>query len=72
MAAGAIKIGKATDASGLSNACIKGLKGDDAISCIADLIQGSGKTREGYPAHSKTAQGLLQHRKEDRETLTNY
>ncbi len=54
MTATAIKLGKATDAK------VKGLR-EDAISCIAGLIQGSGKTREGYPTRWETSQGLLLH-----------
>ena len=58
MTATAAKKGEATDASGLSNVYITGLR-EDAISCITGLIQGSGKTREGNPAHWKTAHGAV-------------
>ncbi len=71
MAATAAKKGKASDGSGLSNAWIKSLK-EGAIACIASLIQESGKVKNGFPKQWKSSQGLLLHKKGDRDLLTNY
>ncbi len=71
LAATAAKKGKAKDGSGLSNACIKSQK-KGAIGCIASLIQESGKVKKGFPEQWKFVQGLLLHKKGDRDLLTNY
>ncbi len=46
------KKGKATDISGLSNACIKSL-GEGTINHIAKAIRKHGENQEGFPANWK-------------------
>jgi hypothetical protein len=50
------KKGKATDASGLSNACISSLK-EGTINHIAKAIKGNGENQEGFPTKWKQVPG---------------
>ena len=56
------KKGKASDTSGLSNACIKSL-GEGTISRIANIIRDNGERQEGFPIRWKKSRGLLLHKK---------
>ena len=59
MAVAAIKAGKATDASGLSNACMKGMK-QGTVEKIAALLR---ENKESPPQQWKKAQGLFLYKK---------
>ena len=59
MAVAAVKAGKATDASGLSNGCMKGMK-HGAVEEIAALLK---ENKEASPQQWKKAQGLFLHKK---------
>ncbi len=56
------KKGKASDTSGLSNACIKSI-GEGTIGRIADIIRNNGENKSGFPIEWKKSQGLLLHKK---------
>ena len=62
MAALSAKNGKATDESGLSNACIKSIR-EEVVKCTADILQENGGTQEALPEQWKQARGLLLHKK---------
>jgi hypothetical protein len=62
IAALSAKHGKATDDSGLSNACIKSIR-EEVVKCIADILQENGGTQEAFPEQWKQARGLLLHKK---------
>ena len=54
-----IKAGKATDSSGLSNACMRGTK-EETVKAIAELIRNN---RDTPPQRWKKSQGLFLHKK---------
>ena len=62
MAALSAKHGKASDESGLSNACMKSIRAD-VVKCIADILQENGGAQEAFPEQWKQARGLLLHKK---------
>ena len=64
------KKGKASDASGLSNACIKSLR-EGTINHIAKVIRHNGENQDGHPLKWKKSQGLLLHKKGDRSKHSN-
>ena len=59
MAVAAIKSGKAKDASGLSHACMKGIK-QGTVEEIATILK---ENKEPPPQRWKKAQGLFLHKK---------
>ena len=64
MAVAAIKAGKATDTSGLSNACMKGIK-QEAVEKIAALLK---QKDEVPPEDWKKSQGLFLYKNETRKS----
>jgi hypothetical protein len=62
IAARSAKSGKATDESGLSNACIKSIR-EEVVQCIAEVLQRNTEKNESLPNHWKQARGLLLHKK---------
>jgi hypothetical protein len=57
------KKGKASDISGLSNACIKSL-GEGTINRIAKIIRDNGENKEGFPIKWKNPRDFFSTNKE--------
>ncbi len=63
------KKGKASDTSGLSNACIKSL-GEGTINRIAKIIRDNGESQEGFQVNWKKPRGSFSTKKKETEAST--